>query len=91
MAEDILHFGAVRYRLSGVGNLKHQVISLDDTITEELKPLPMQLNPGREPLRLSNSKAQRARIKVYTDQIGEKVIINRIIIFVKPIWTQYPG
>lgn len=90
MAEDILHFGAVRYRLNGVGVLKHRFVDADESTSEELKPTPIE-NNGREPLRLSNFKSQRAKLRVYTTEIDEQVKINRIILFVKQLWSQYPG
>lgn len=91
MAEDILHFGAVRLRVVGSGNLRMTFIGLDDKVTQVLKPLVMSATPGVEPTRLSNFKGQRARLKLYTSAINEYMIINRIIVFVRPIATGYPG
>ena len=91
MAENILHYNAVRLRLQGIGDLDITLLGLDDVITSNLKPLPMSLTPGREPLRLANFKGQRVRVRVGTDKINEKFIINRIILYTKELWTSYPG
>lgn len=91
MAENILHFGAVRLRVNGSGNLDMKFIGLDDQIENNLKPLAMSATPGKEPLVLSNFKGQRARLRLSTDAINEYMIINRVVIFVKQLYTSYPG
>lgn len=89
MAENILHFGAVRFRLNGNGNLNLELHSLDDTNVDTLLAIPIT-NTGVEPTRLSNFNSQRARVKGFTTVINEHFKINRIIIYVKPIYTSYP-
>jgi len=91
MAEYILHFGSVTYRVNGFGNLKSQFIGFDNVIINDLAPLSMSLTPGREPRILANTKGQRVRLKVYTTEINERMAINRIVIWTKPLATQYPG
>ena len=90
MAEDLLHFGSVKLRITGSANLDMQLIGLDDTITQDLFPLPITTTSGREPVRLSNMIGQRARLKLSTDAIDEWINVNRIIIYVKPTYTSYP-
>jgi hypothetical protein len=89
--ENILHFNAVRLRVTGVGNLKMEFISLDDMKIQELKPIPMLLKTDREPTRLANFISQRARFKVSLDHINERFVINRIIIYAKELYSSYPG
>ncbi len=87
--EPILHFGAVRLRITGAGNLDMQFQSLDTVKTQTLAPLPMSSVTDREPVKLANFKSQRAMLKISTDEINEIFRINRIILFVKPLWSQY--
>lgn len=90
MAENILHFGAIRFRVNGQYNMKLSLYSLDDTYSTELLPLPITELPGREPTRRCNFMAQRAKLKISTDKINEYVKINRIVIFAKARATSYP-
>ena len=91
MAENILHFNAVRYRVTGSGDLLHELITYDDDITKVLLPLTLSTAPGREPTRLTNLSTQRARLKMYTDNFDDDVKVNRIILFAKELYTGYPG
>lgn len=89
--ENILHYGAVRLRVNGTGNLQLAFTGLDDVVTATLSSLVMASSPGREPRVLANFVGQRARFKVLTNQKDEIFKINRIVIFAKPIWTDFPG
>jgi len=91
VAENILHFGAVRMRVTGAGSLRMTLSDLDDTNPETLVPLTLQSAPGREPTRLCNHKSQRVKLKLYTNAIDEIVRINRIILYAKELYTSYPG
>lgn len=91
MAENILHFGAVRLRVTGSGSLRMQLIDLDETGTETLVPLTLASAPGREPTRLCNHKTQRVKLKLFTTAIDEVVRVNRIILYAKELYTSYPG
>lgn len=51
----------------------------------------METLPGREPQRLANFTNQRVQFELKTTEINEYFIINRIIVFAKPIWSEYPG
>lgn len=90
MAENVLHFGAVRLRVNGATNLQMQLLSLDDARFIDLKELPISPRPGIEPTRRVNFKSQRTRLKVYTSKINEYMKINRIIIYAKTVSTGYP-
>ncbi len=89
--ENVLHYAGVRLRVQGSGNLDLTFINLDDAPIQVLTPLVMSMVPTNEPLRLSNFTGQRVRLRLGTNQINEKMIINRIVIFNKPLWTEYPG
>ena len=89
MAENLLHFGAVRLRVTGTGNLQMKFKSMDDVRVYPILALPLTTN-GREPARLCNVLEQRSRLEVKTTKINESFRINRIVVFVKPTYTSYP-
>ncbi len=89
--EGIIHFGAVRMRLTGTGNLDMTLYSLDDVKSSDLLPITINSSSNIQPTRLSNFNEQRAALRISTDEINEYFRINRIILFVKDIYTSYPG
>ena len=89
--EGIVHFGAVRLRVNGAGILRPSLLSLDYVRSQTLATITMQETTDREPRVLANFKQQRAFLKLETTAINEVFRINRIVIFVKPIWTDYPN
>lgn len=91
MAENILHFGAIRFRVNGSGNLDLTLLGYDDASGSILVPLAMKTSPGNEPLRLCNFTAQRARLRISVDKLNEYFIINRLVFFVKDYSAEYPG
>jgi hypothetical protein len=90
MAEDILHFGAVRLRVNGDAKLNMELLSIDDTYSSTLLPLTVTEAPGREPMRLCNFLSQRAKLKLSTNAFDDFINVNRIIVYVKPTYTSYP-
>jgi hypothetical protein len=89
--EEIVHFAGVRLRVTGSGNLDLEFLSLDNVNSQTLAALPMSATTAREPTRLANFISQRAQLKISTNVIDETFKINRIILFAKPIWSQFPG
>lgn len=88
--EAILHFGSVRYRVVGNGNLVQTLIGLDDVVSQILTPLVLSTVSGREKVVLSNFKSQRTRLRLETTEINEWFNFNRVILFVKNIYSGYP-
>jgi len=89
--ENVLHIGAIRYRVNGSGNLRATLFNLDRTINQVLFPLVMSSTPGKEPVTLSNFKSQRTMLRLETTAINEYASFNRIILFAKEIYTSLPG
>ena len=87
---DITHYGAVRVRVVGTGNLRLRLNSLSVTEIQELTPIPMQAATNRIPNVLSNFLQQRAQLRIYTNEIDEVFQIDKVIIYTKPIFTSYP-
>ena len=89
--ESISHFAAIRVRVTGTGNLKMKVYSLDDVRSKELTPFTMATQTRIIPTRIVNFMEQRAAFELKTTELGERFRINRIIIFMKETFTSYPG
>jgi len=89
--ENISHFTAVRLRVTGTGNLRMSLYSLDDVNSQTLEPLTMASATNIQPTRLANFNEQRASLRIGTTGFQEYFRINRVILFSKEIYTSYPG
>lgn len=89
--ENISHFAAIRIRVTGYGNLNMTVKSLDYVKVKGLVPFNMQATSRIIPTRLVNFMEQRACFELITTEIDEKFRISRIVIFMKEVYTSYPG
>lgn len=89
--EIVSHFGLVRLRLNGSGNLKLKLWSLDQVKSSTLVPLVMASSTNIEPTRLCNFTQQRAQLEIRTIGIDQTFKISKVIIFAKPVATSYPG
>lgn len=88
---ELIHFGAIRFRVVGTGNLKLTLRSLQDAVIHFLIDIPMVTVTNREPTRLVNYIDQRGCLRLGTTAINEVFEISKIIVFVKPVATGYPG
>lgn len=89
--EVISHVTGVRMRVTGSGNLKMTLFSLDDIRSQVLVPFPLTAATNIEPFRLANFLEQRVALEVRTTEINEWFRINRIIVFTKAKFTMYPA
>lgn len=94
--EGINHFNGVRLRVLGEGELQLKFLSMPDIngvqLEQDLIPLDMDsIIKGREPFKKVNFKQQRAQVMFYTRDINEYLKINRMVIFSKQIYANYPG
>jgi hypothetical protein len=87
---EVLHFGSVRLRVVGSGNLLLYLRSLDNVENETLIPISMTPLASAEPTVLSLFTNQRAQLEFRIKEINEYFSISKIIVFVKPIATGYP-
>jgi hypothetical protein len=87
---EILHFNAVRMRVTGSGNLLTYLRSLDDVNNQQLPTIVMLPATNIEPTILALFIDQRGQYEVRTENIDEVFTISKITIFVKPIATGYP-
>jgi hypothetical protein len=90
-SENITHFTAIRMRVYGTGNVKMKLYSLDEVNEQTLVPMPLSTTTNREPTRLCNFNEQRAQIELRTTEINEKMTITRILVFARPLFTDYPA
>jgi hypothetical protein len=88
--EVINHYGAVRLRAVGSGNLRLTLFSLDEVKISSLLALTLQSKTNIEPNRLSNFTQQKAKLEVRTTEINETFRINKIVVFVRPTAKSYP-
>lgn len=89
--ENLTHYGAIRLRVVGSGNLDLSLHSLDNVRNSTLVTLALSSLTNREPTRLCNFIEQRAQLRIGTNLINETFKINRIIVFVKEVYSSYPG
>lgn len=91
MSENILHINAVRIRANGLSSLKLKLIGYDQNMGSELVPLPITPHPGKSYVRLANFMDQRAQLEIKTTEKDEVFKIQRIVIYAKPIYAEFPA
>ena len=87
----INHFGAIRLRATGSGSLKMKLLSLDDVNNNEMVSLTMSATTNRELTRLCNFSEQRAYLELKTVNKDEYFIISKIVVYTKPVASEFPG
>jgi hypothetical protein len=85
------HICATRFRLTGSGDLKLTLLSLDGVNTQDLVDLTMASLNSIEPTRLANFQSQRIQLNFRTTAIDEIFEISKIILYAKPVAVEYPG
>ena len=91
MSEDnIVHFTSVRMRVTGSGNLQMKFISQDDVVEQDLVPFVMASATNIRPMRLANFQHQKAMFQGKTTAINETFSINKITIWAKNVFSEYP-
>jgi len=89
--ENIQHFSTIRIRANGAASLKLRVYSMDDVRSKVLAPLVVELKSRIQPNRLVNFVEQRASFEIKTTEKDEYFRINRIVVFMKEMYTSHPG
>jgi hypothetical protein len=90
MANQIHHYNAVTLRVVGSGDLDMSLVGFSDVDSNVLVTLPLQNPWNKEPTRLANFNAQRARLVGTMTELNEWFRINSITLWVKPVATSYP-
>lgn len=91
LGDNIQHHAAIRIRVNGGGNLQLAVYSLDDVRSKTMVPMVMSNLARIIPTRIVNFVEQRASYELKTTEIDEFMKINRITVYMKEIFTSYPG
>lgn len=94
MARDegqIFHFGLVRLRVVGSGNLEMNLYSYDEIEKSSLVDLTLSNTNKKELTRLCNFSQQRAFFEGKVDEIDEWFEISKIVIFIKPVANEFPS
>lgn len=89
--EVVNHYGLIRLRVTGTGELKPTLLSLDEVVVKPLISISLQSKNNIEPTRLVNFTQQRAKLELRTTEIDEFFQISKIIVFVRPVAKSYPG
>lgn len=89
--DNVQHFSTVRIRATGQGELRILVRSLDDVRRKFLVPLKLEAASRIIPNRIVNFVEQKACFEFSTTQLNEYVRVNRIIVYMKDIYTSTPG
>jgi len=87
---ELIHFGAVRYRTTGSGQLLTTILSLDSQISSFLPNIALAPKNAIEPTILANFIQQRGKLRIGTVNKDEYFSISRIIVYVKPVASGYP-
>ena len=90
LSNGVSHYGAVRYRIIGSGNLTTTLNSLQNVESQVLAPIALTNPNDRMPTILANFSKEQISITFETNEIDEYFRINRIILYVKPLWAGYP-
>jgi len=89
--DNIQHFAAIRIRVTGRGYLQMTVKSLDQVRAKGLVPFTMQDQARIIPTRIVNFVEQRANFELKTTGFDEYMRVNRIVVYMKEVFTSYPG
>jgi hypothetical protein len=90
LSGEILHATAFRIRVTGAGYLRSNLRSFDNVRNVTLAPLPMAAATNREPVVLSSFQEQGIQLELKVVTIDETFVISKIMIFVKPVASDYP-
>ena len=89
--ENINHFAGIRIRVNGTGNLIPRLLSLDSILTQTLASIVMSTTTDRQPTILANFQTQRCSLELKTTVINEIFKINRIILYAKEVFSEFPS
>lgn len=89
--DNITHYTSVRMRIVGTGFLRMTMYSQDDIYSSVLVPFTMAATTNIRPTRLMNFQHQRAYLEGKTTASGEFFSINKIVIYAKEVFVDYPS
>ena len=88
--EGIYHFGGMRLRARGFGDVDVIAVGLDDAQTELSGSISLETAPGREFFKLLNFKNERCSIRLRMADNGEWLLVTKMSLFAKFLWSEQP-
>jgi len=89
--DNIVHYTSVRMRIIGSGSLLMTMYTQDEIYSSTLVPFTMKATTNIRPTRLMNFQHQRAYLEGKTIVSGEWFKINKIVIYAKEVFVDYPN
>ena len=89
--DNIIHYTSLRMRVIGSGSLKMTMYTQDEIYSSVLIPFTMKAATNIRPTRLMNFQHQRAYLEGKIDVIDEWFKINKIVIYAKEVFADYPN
>lgn len=89
--QNVLHVGAVRFRVTGTGNFIISLQGLNNLTPQTLATLALSATNVIEQTRLSNFNGQKVSMSLSVAMKDELFNLNRAILFVKPVASSVPG
>lgn len=87
----VVHFGSVRMRVSGVGDLEMRTIGLEEVHTLQLVPIVMTTAQFTIPHRLFNFQEHKMSLEVKTSVLNKIFAISSVIIYAKDVFSETPN
>ncbi len=84
------HYGAIRTRVTGVGNLLMTLYSYDEITSDPQAPIAMSASNNTPPTVLSNFTEMAAKLDIRTTTIDEIFNISQITVYVKETASSFP-
>ena len=86
----VLHLGAIKLRVNGVGKLSSFMLGYDRIESENLTDVPLSPTMKWEVTLLSNFQGERMRYVIYSNEMDAQINVSHITLFVKPLWMSNP-
>ena len=88
--EGTYHFGGIRLRARGFGDIEISGLGLDDIDLGSAGNLAITAKPGHEFFRRLNFKGERCSIRLRMTESNEWLIITKMSLFAKFLWAEQP-
>lgn len=87
----IFTFKSMKLRGMGNGLLKVKMRGLDDRTTFNVRPINLEMNPGKEYQRQANLVNERCSIEMEMTEADDFVLVQRVTVFPDATWTERPS
>lgn len=88
--EYINHFGAIRVRLKGQGNILGTLYSYDQIQSDILNSVPMSATADDPVTLLADFTSYVAKLELSTQNIDDVMNVSQILIYMKPVASSFP-